>query len=93
MCEPPCPHICKRREQLKAHQETDICVAGQFDKVCLYCKEVVVGSMRTHLERYNCSSKYPCSQCNLSFAKKEQYVEHMKTHAMQYTVVVEQVSF
>lgn len=93
MCDPPCPVICKRPEHLQNHKNTDLCVAGKFDKVCKDCKKVVVGSMDTHTKRYNCSSKYPCNECSQSFAKKDQYNDHKRRfHSTEYVIVVEDVS-
>ena len=91
VCEPPCPYVCKRADHLKKHQKTDICVRGQFEKVCKICGEIVIGSMRTHSERSKCPGKHPCSKCSTSFANKDELLKHIENvhdTITEFTVIV-----
>ena len=73
------------------HQETDICVRGQFEKFCQVCGEIVIGSMRTHSERSKCPGKHPCKECSTSFANKDELLKHIENvHSTitEFTVIV-----
>ena len=86
-CDLPCTASFKRAATLEVHKLGNLCLLKK--KPCSHCGNLIRGSINTHIDRYNCPGKYPCSECNYSFATKKMLSDHKQiTHTLTGLVVV-----
>ena len=77
-CDSPCTAVFKRAANLKKHKDGNLCLLKK--EPCPHCHKVVKGSIKTHIQRSNCAGRYPCVDCNFSFATKQMLKDHIETH-------------
>ena len=77
ICDSPCLKTFVRADHLKQHQKGSSCSLKA--KICPHCDAAVKGSMKTHIER-KCHAKYLCEDCGQAYKKKNELLEHKKSH-------------